>query len=90
MLGLGETKEEVTRVMNDLVSVNCQVLTIGQYLQPTREHLKVVDFIHPEIFAEYKEIGESIGLIHVEAGPLVRSSFKAEQQAQKLINNLNF
>jgi lipoyl synthase len=82
MLGLGEKEEEVVRSMKDLVSVGCQILSIGQYLRPSPRHLEVVEFIHPDKFSEYKEIGESLGLKHVEAGPLVRSSYLADKQAE--------
>lgn len=80
MVGLGETPEEVEGVMDDLVSVSCGIMTIGQYLQPTRQHLPVVRFVHPDEFAKWKEIGESKGIKHVESGPLVRSSYHAHQQ----------
>lgn len=80
MLGLGEKKYEVVETMRDLVEIGCDFLAIGQYLQPTLRHLEVVEFLPPEVFAEYKEIGESLGLRHVEAGPLVRSSYHAEKQ----------
>ncbi len=80
MLGLGEKKEEVIATMRDLVTIGCDILAIGQYLRPTLRHLEVVEYLHPEVFAEYKEIGESLGLGHVEAGPLVRSSYHAEKQ----------
>lgn len=79
MLGLGENKEEVLKIMDDLVSHGCEVLTLGQYLQPTKMHLEVAEFIHPEQFAEYKEIGLSKGFKYVESGPLVRSSYHAER-----------
>ncbi len=82
MLGLGEKEEEVIRSMKDLVGVGCQILSLGQYLRPSPRHLEVVEFIHPDKFSEYKDIGESLGLKHVEAGPLVRSSYLADQQAQ--------
>ncbi|MBN4078127.1 lipoyl synthase [Nitrospina gracilis] len=82
MLGLGEREEEVVRSMKDLVSVGCQILSLGQYLRPSPRHLEVVEFIHPDKFSEYKDIGESLGLKHVEAGPLVRSSYLADKQAQ--------
>jgi lipoyl synthase len=82
MLGLGEKKEEVVRSMKDLVNVGCQILSLGQYLRPSPRHLEVFEFIHPNKFSEYKEIGESLGLKHVEAGPLVRSSYLADKQAQ--------
>ncbi len=82
MLGLGEKREEVVQAMRDLVEAGCQILSIGQYLRPSLAHMEVVEFIHPDRFAEYREIGESLGLNHVEAGPLVRSSYLADQQAQ--------
>jgi lipoic acid synthetase len=79
MLGLGETHEEVIETMEDLRSVNVDVLTLGQYLQPTPKHLPVVDFITPERFMEYKELGLKMGFKYVESGPLVRSSYHAEK-----------
>lgn len=82
MLGLGEREEEVVRSMQDLVDAGCQILSLGQYLRPSPRHLEVVEFIHPDKFSEYKNIGESLGLKHVEAGPLVRSSYLADKQAQ--------
>ena len=82
MLGLGEKEEEVVNSMKDLVSAGCQILSLGQYLRPSSRHLEVVEFIHPDKFSEYKEIGESLGFKHVEAGPLVRSSYLADKQAQ--------
>jgi lipoic acid synthetase len=82
MLGLGETREEVLAAMRDLAAQGTGILTLGQYLQPTREHLPVVRFIHPDEFAEYKRLGETMGFKHVEAGPLVRSSYHAFEQEQ--------
>jgi len=79
MLGLGESKEEVLKAMDDLVAHGLDVLTLGQYLQPTKMHLEVAEYIHPDLFAEYKEIGLSKGLNYVESGPLVRSSYHAEK-----------
>ncbi|MDO5105707.1 lipoyl synthase [Capnocytophaga sp.] len=79
MLGLGETEEEVIETIHDLKSVNLDVLTIGQYLQPSKKHLPVKQFITPEQFAKYKEIGESLGFRHVESGALVRSSYRAHK-----------
>lgn len=79
MLGLGETKEEVLIAMDDLVAHGCDVLTLGQYLQPTKMHIEVAEFIHPDLFAEYKEIGLAKGFKYVESGPLVRSSYHAEK-----------
>lgn len=79
MLGLGETKEEVMEAMDHLVEHGLDVLTLGQYLQPTKMHIEVAEFIHPDLFAEYKEIGLSKGLQYVESGPLVRSSYHSEK-----------
>ncbi len=79
MLGLGETFDEVVETMDDLRSVDCQVLTLGQYLQPTPKHLPVAEFIHPDVFSELKEIGLQKGFRFVESGPLVRSSYHAEK-----------
>ena len=79
MVGLGETKEQVFKIMDDLVAHGCDVLTIGQYLQPTKMHIEVAEFIHPDLFAEYKEVGMSKGFAFVESGPLVRSSYHAER-----------
>ncbi|MFT4660066.1 MAG: lipoic acid synthetase [Patiriisocius sp.] len=79
MLGLGESKEEVLETMDDLRSVGVDILTLGQYLQPTLNHLAVDSFITPEQFAEYKEIGLKKGFRFVESGPLVRSSYHAEK-----------
>ncbi len=80
ILGMGETLEEVREVMRDLRSVDCDMLTIGQYLQPTRDHLEVARFYEPTEFAQLKEEGLAMGFIHVESGPLVRSSYHAERQ----------
>ncbi|MCC7030612.1 MAG: lipoyl synthase [Chitinophagaceae bacterium] len=79
MLGLGETKDEVVQTLQDLYDNGCDVVTIGQYLQPTAKHLAVVRFVHPDEFAEYAQIGYAIGLDHVESGPLVRSSYHSEK-----------
>jgi len=79
MLGVGETKEEVFKAMDDLVENGLMILTLGQYLQPTRMHLEVAEFIHPDVFAMYKEEGLKRGLKYVESGPLVRSSYHAER-----------
>jgi len=80
MLGLGEDREEVLQAMADLAAQGTDILTLGQYLQPTREHLPVVRFVHPDEFAEYKRLGEQMGFRHVESGPLVRSSYHAFEQ----------
>lgn len=79
MLGLGEKKEEVIQTMKDLRDNGCDVVTIGQYLQPTHKHLPVQRFVHPDEFAEYREIGYSLGLDYIESGPLVRSSYHSER-----------
>lgn len=79
MLGLGETEAEVLETMDDLISVGVDILTLGQYLQPTPQHLPVQEFITPEKFAAYKEIALKKGFKYVESGPLVRSSYHAEQ-----------
>ncbi|SHJ48587.1 lipoic acid synthetase [Dethiosulfatibacter aminovorans DSM 17477] len=78
MLGLGETKEEVLKVMEDLRTVECDILTIGQYLQPSKEHYPVKEYIRPEVFESYKEIGNQMGFRSVASGPLVRSSYLAD------------
>ncbi|MFQ5580623.1 MAG: lipoyl synthase [Nitrospiria bacterium] len=84
MLGLGETINEIRTVMADLVSIGCDILTLGQYLQPTASHLPISRFVHPDEFAQLKIEGEAMGLSHVESGPLVRSSYHAETQAVAL------
>ena len=79
MLGLGENKEEVLEAMHDLRDAKVDILTIGQYLQPTKRHLPVVSFVQPEIFEELKTEGLNMGFRYVESGPLVRSSYHAER-----------
>ena len=79
MLGLGETKEEVVETMKDLRDVGVDIVTLGQYLQPTKNHLTVKYFITPEEFEDYEIIGKGMGFRHVESGPLVRSSYKAHK-----------
>lgn len=79
MLGLGETREEIIETMDDLINVGCQVLTIGQYLQPSKLHYAVRAYIHPDTFAEYGEIARAKGFRHVESAPMVRSSYHAEK-----------
>ncbi len=87
MVGIGETDDEITTLMRDLVEKTatehgpCDILSIGQYLQPSPDHLPVQRFVHPDVFAQYKITGESLGLLHVESGPMVRSSYHADQQA---------
>jgi len=80
MLGLGETEDEIESVIDDLISIGCEILTLGQYLQPTAKHLPVERWVHPDEFRAWKIRGESRGLRHVESGPLVRSSYHAEKQ----------
>lgn len=79
MLGLGETEEEILQTMDDLLAVGCQIMTIGQYLQPTKHNYPVQDYIHPDKFAEYGEIGRTKGFRHIESAPMVRSSYHAEK-----------
>jgi lipoic acid synthetase len=79
MLGLGETEAELLEAMEDLRAANCDILTLGQYLQPTLKHLPVVEFIHPDKFAAYKTIAEKMGFVHVASGPMVRSSYHADE-----------
>jgi lipoic acid synthetase len=88
MLGLGETEEEVLQLMQDLANVNLDVLTIGQYLQPTRLHLQVEDFVTPEKFDYYRDKGYEMGFDYVESGPLVRSSYHSERHVKSLHRNL--
>ena len=83
MVGLGETPEEVEELMRDAVNAGVSTLTIGQYLQPTRHHANVIEYVTPEQFAMYKVRGEALGLVHVESGPLVRSSYLADRQFEK-------
>jgi lipoic acid synthetase len=82
MLGIGETKEEILQTMDDLRAVGTEVMTLGQYLQPTPKHLPVLEFITPEQFKEYEEIGLEKGFKYVESGPLVRSSYHAEKHVK--------
>jgi lipoic acid synthetase len=79
MLGLGETEEEVYETLRDLRANQVDVVTIGQYLQPSKRHLPVKDFISPDQFKKYEEYGLDLGFRHVESGPLVRSSYKAHK-----------
>jgi len=82
MLGLGEERGEVLATMRDIIAQGVDILTLGQYLQPTREHLPVMRFVHPDEFAEYKRLGKEMGFKHVESGPLVRSSYHAFEQEE--------
>ena len=79
MLGLGEEKHEIVKTLEDLVANGVDVVTIGQYLQPTKKHIAVQEFIHPDVFEEYRQIGYNLGLDYVESGPLVRSSYHSEK-----------
>jgi lipoic acid synthetase len=82
MLGLGETRAEVLQAMEEIAVQGTHILTLGQYLQPTAEHLPIERYVHPDEFAEYKGLGEAMGFKHVEAGPLVRSSYHAFEQEE--------
>ncbi len=84
MVGLGETEKEILDVFEILVSVNCKILTIGQYLQPGPEQLPIHEFIHPDQFAILKNKALELGFEHVESGPLVRSSYHADEQVKVL------
>ena len=78
MLGLGETEEEVVVALEDLRRAGCDLLTLGQYLQPTLKHLPVVEFITPEVFDAYARVARNLGFVHVASGPMVRSSYHAD------------
>ncbi|MBN1768787.1 MAG: lipoyl synthase [Prolixibacteraceae bacterium] len=82
MLGLGETREEILETMDDLLGVGCKVLTIGQYLQSTKMNLPVQEYVHPDVFEEYRKIGIEKGFKFVESAPLVRSSYHAEKHVE--------
>ena len=88
MVGFGETKIEVKETMNQIANLGVQIFTIGQYLQPTTQHLKVKEYVDKEKFDEYKDYGLSIGFKVVESGPLVRSSYHADEQARMVFNNV--
>ncbi len=83
MVGLGETEEEILALMKDVARVKCDILTIGQYLQPTQKHLVVERQYHPDQFVQFKTAGEQFGIPHVESGPLVRSSYHAAAQVKQ-------
>jgi lipoyl synthase len=87
MVGLGETKDEVVQVMRDLSDVGCDLMTVGQYMQPTAKHLPVLEYVHPDMFSEYEQIGKQLGLRHVVSGALVRSSYHAETQEAMMRSN---
>lgn len=82
MVGLGETPKEVYELMDDLLAVGVEVITIGQYLQPTKNHLEVLEYVTPEQFKEYEIVGEQKGFKHIESSPLVRSSYRAEKHVK--------
>lgn len=84
MVGLGETEDELKAVMRDLVDIGCDIMTIGQYLRPSREHLEVAEYVTPETFARYKELGEEMGIRFIASGPLVRSSYKAAEAVEAI------
>jgi len=86
MVGLGETAASVHRLMQDVAAVNCDIFTVGQYLQPTKKHLPVQKHYHPDEFDHFKRLGEEAGIPHVESGPLVRSSYHAADQADHVTN----
>ncbi|MBK9107261.1 MAG: lipoyl synthase [Saprospiraceae bacterium] len=79
MLGLGETLDEVYKAMDDLIDYGCEILTLGQYLQPTKMHIPVHEYVHPDVFAEFKAAGMKKGFKYIESGPMVRSSYHAER-----------
>ena len=87
MVGLGETPSEVEDVLADLRQADCDLLTIGQYLAPSKDHHPVVEFVTPETFEKYKRIALDLGFKHVASGPLVRSSYHADQVSSLLNNN---
>ncbi len=87
MVGLGETAEEIVELMHQIYATGCDIVTIGQYLRPSGFHLPIERYYHPDEFKEMAEIGRRIGFAHVEAGPLVRSSYKAFNQSKKLLEN---
>ena len=87
MLGLGETLDEVESVMRDLRDQGCEMLTLGQYLQPSREHLPVARFVTPQEFEDLRILGEGLGFSSVASGPLVRSSYHADVQADPVLDH---
>lgn len=89
MVGLGETPEEVSTLFEDCISVGVSTITIGQYLRPTMQHIAVEEYVTPDQFRRYKEEGEAMGLAHVESGPLVRSSYRADRQFEVAKEQIN-
>ena len=88
MVGLGETKDEILRTMNDLRNVECDLLTVGQYLRPSKKHHPLIRFYHPDEFAQLKKLGLEMGFKHVASGPLVRSSYHADEQHDAVLDKL--
>jgi len=84
MVGLGEKEDQVIELLKDLKKVNCDIITIGQYLQPSKEHYEVVEYVHPDRFKKYEKIAKDMGFIYVASGPLVRSSYHAEDELSSL------
>lgn len=84
MVGFGETRDEVVSVLHDLKNAGCDIVTIGQYLQPSRSHLPVIEYVRPEVFEEYRQVGESLGFALTASAPLVRSSFNAAEAGEVL------
>ncbi|MFH0925346.1 MAG: lipoyl synthase [bacterium] len=89
MVGLGEKKDEIIELMKDVVRVKCDFFTLGQYLQPDRRCVEVKEYIHPEIFDEYCKIGKDLGIKNIYAGPLIRSSYHAEDEYYKMRSNFS-
>jgi lipoic acid synthetase len=90
MLGLGETSDEVDRTLDDLLTAGCQFLTLGQYLQPSKKHLPVVRFIHPDIFEAWRQKALNMGFQEVASGPFVRSSYQAKSLYERMASGKNF
>jgi lipoic acid synthetase len=84
MVGIGETDDEIDAVLADLAAIGCDIVTIGQYLRPTSHHLPIARWVEPEAFERWKRVGESLGVGHVEASPLTRSSYHAQQAAAEV------
>jgi lipoic acid synthetase len=84
MVGLGETEAELKAVMQDLVDIGCDIMTIGQYLRPSKEHIEIVEYVTPETFVRYKKLGEEMGIRFIASGPLVRSSYKAAEAVEAI------
>ena len=88
MVGLGETKDEILMTMEDLRNISCDLLTIGQYLRPSKKHHPLIRFYHPDEFAQLKKLGLEMGFKHVASGPLVRSSYHADEQHDAVLDKL--